>query len=90
MDPMSEKKITVTVQYVGKNDFHESFEEQTTIGHVKRKAMHAFDLEESSANKYALQLNGTDLVDGATLSTLHKASVTLQLVLIGEVAKGNG
>lgn len=85
---MNDKKIHVTVSYTGHDDYAEEFAPEVPIGTVKRKAMHKFDLEESAADKYAIQLGGVNLDDKSKLSELGQREVSLVLLLKKPQEKG--
>lgn len=85
---MSEKKVTVTVAYTGQDEYVESFAPEVPIGTIKHKAMHEFKIEESAADKYVLQLNGTNLDDKTKIGDLGKHDVNLDLMLKEPQQKG--
>lgn len=80
--------IHVTVEYTGKKPFREEVAGNPTFGEVKLQAMKHFELDPSSAGKYVLQYEGTDLDDNRHLEALGKEKVDLQLTLNHEPAKG--
>ncbi len=86
---MSHKKpIHVTVDYTGQKPWHETVDDNPTFHDIKLNAMHHFDLERSSADKYALQYDGTDLRESHHLDSLGHEKVTLLLTLKEEPVKG--
>jgi len=85
---MNEKKISVEVAYTGQDPYKDTFAPEVPLGTVKRKAMHQFGLEESSADKYILQFDGANLDDKATVGSLGKPEVRLTLTLKKPQEKG--
>ena len=85
---MSHETVTVTVQYVGKNDFVEVVPPREDLTAVKVRAMKAFELDPSQAHQYVLQFGGADLPDHKKLSDFGLATLALTLTLKAEVAKG--
>jgi hypothetical protein len=85
---MNDKKIEATVSYTGHDDYQGEFSPEVPVGTVKRKAMKEFDIEESAADKYALQFNGTNLDDHTKIGDLGKPEVKLVLVLKQPQQKG--
>lgn len=49
--PGQEKKVTVTVEYTGRDPYVEQFTPEVPVGTIERKALHAFGLEPSAADK---------------------------------------
>ena len=82
------EKITVIVDYVGKEPWSGVEPSKKTIKEVKLQAMRAFGLEEAAWDKYALQLNGVNLADSAKLEQVGSSPVRMELVLKGEQFKG--
>lgn len=80
--------ISVVVQYVGKIDYRDDFAPNVVFQAVKVHAMKHFELDPSSADRYVLQYNGTDMSDRGHLADLHAPTVTLTLALEDEVPKG--
>jgi hypothetical protein len=81
--------IRLTIEYTGKEPFHEEVHGNPTFQELKLKAMKAFDLEQSAANEYVLQFEGTDLDEKRHVDSLCGADVTLQLTLKHEPVKGS-
>jgi uncharacterized protein YacL (UPF0231 family) len=82
------KKIKVTVAYTGHDDYEGEFSPEESIGTVKRKAMHQFDIEESAADKYVLQHDNVNLDDKIKVGALGKCDVKLVLLLKQPQEKG--
>ncbi len=80
--------VTVTVQYVGKDDFTDEFPHDAALQSVKVRAMNAFGLDPSASDEYVLQLNGADLADHSHLGDANGDVVILRLVLKDDVPKG--
>ena len=82
------RQIEVIVEYVGKQDFSETFPATVSLQDVKVKALKAFGLELSAQENYVLQFNGVDLDKNAKLNSLHAQRVVLTLALVKEPVKG--
>ena len=89
MKPENEKKINVKVAYTGHDEYEENFSPEVPLGTIKRKAMKQFDIEESAADNYALQLSGTNLDDKTKVGELGRPEVKLVLVLKKPQEKGH-
>jgi hypothetical protein len=85
---MSNKTISITVQYVGADDFVEDVHGDPVFKVVKLKALDKFELEKSAADMYVLQYGGTDVSDTAHVSSLGLPSFTLVLMRKKEPEKG--
>lgn len=85
---MSNQTISITVQYVGVDDFKEDVHGDPVFQAIKLKALDKFELEKSAADKYVLQFNGADLLDTAHVSSLNLPSFTLVLMRKKEPEKG--
>jgi len=83
-----EHPILLTVEYTGKKPFHEGVSGNPTFGEIKLQSMKHFELDPSSASKYVLQDEGTDLDDKRHLESLGKDKIVLQLTLKQEPVKG--
>lgn len=81
-------QVTVTVRYVGKDDFHGEFPAATVFQSIKVHAMKYFELDPSAAENYVLQFNSADLSDQGHLGDLGPGPITLTLMLKEEVSKG--
>jgi len=88
--PAEPKKVQVIVSYTGHDNYSESFPPEVPIGTIKRKAMHEFGIEQSAADKYALQFDGANIDDKTKLSDLGVREVKLVLVLKQPQEKGYG
>ena len=82
------KKIEVKVQYVGAEDFSESYPPAEVLHAIKVAALRHFGLDPSAAGRYVLQYNGAVLAENGHLHDLGADSLVLTLALAGEVAKG--
>lgn len=82
------ERVEVVVEYVGKQDYSETFPATVSLQDVKVKAMKAFGLELSAQENYVLQFNGVDLDKNAKLNSLHAQRVVLTLALVKEPVKG--
>jgi len=85
-----EKKVEVEVAYTGHHEYKEVVSPETTIGSIKRKALHHFHIEESAADKYALQHDRVNLDDKTEIGSFGKHEVKLVLVLKKPQEKGYG
>ena len=83
-----EHPIHLTVEYTGKKPFQEEVSGNPTFGEIKLQAIKHFELDPSSASKYVLQDDGTDLDDKRHLDSLGKDKIVLQLTLKHEPVKG--
>ena len=86
--PDHEKKVKVSVAYTGHDVYQDDFSSEVPVGTIKRKAMHKFCIEESAADKYVLQFNGTNLDDKTKIGELDKREVKLTLLLKKPQEKG--
>lgn len=82
------KRVTVTVQYVGHDDFVETFQANVPVKAIKLAAMRKFGLEPSAADQYVLQFDGADLSDDKHVGELGMTAVKLTLSLKHDVPKG--
>lgn len=80
--------IDLTVEYTGKEPFHETVHGNPTFHELKLRAMRAFGLEPSAASKYVLQYAGTDLDDRRQIDSLGQKHLVLQLTRKHEPVKG--
>jgi hypothetical protein len=80
-------KVSVTVQYAGKQDFAESVPASEELQAIKVRAMKAFELNAGDASRYVLQFNGADVKEHTKVGALGN-TVALTLALADEVAKG--
>jgi hypothetical protein len=85
---MTDKRIRATVAYTGHDEYEGEFSPDTSVGTVKRKAMNRFGIEESAANNYLLQFEGTNLDDNIKLGDLGRVDVKLVLLLKKPQEKG--
>lgn len=82
------QKVSVTVQYVGKNDYVDpDVPGSQELQAIKVHAMKVFELNTGDASRYVLQFNGADVSDKTKVGQLGTV-VVLKLVLAEEVAKG--
>jgi hypothetical protein len=82
------QKVSVTVQYVGKNDYVDpDVPGSQDLQAIKVHAMKVFELNPGDASRYVLQFNGADVSDKTKIGQLGTV-VVLKLVLAEEVAKG--
>lgn len=81
-------EITVKVTYVGNDDFTNNFPGSVILHSIKVRAMKSFELDEGSADKYVLQLNGIDVDDKSHLESLGTGEIVFTLMLKEEVTKG--
>lgn len=82
------KEIHVVVSYIGHQPWDHPFRPTDTVHTVKLAAMAKFELEQSAANNYVLQLNEVDLDEGTEIGTLKKNPLNVVLVLKKEPHKG--
>jgi hypothetical protein len=80
-------KVSVTVQYAGKNDFTEEVPAGEELQAVKVRVMKAFELNAGDASRYVLQFGGADVKEHVKVGTFG-TTVVLTLALADEVAKG--
>lgn len=85
---MNSKKINVTVQYLGNEDYKDVVSSETVFQSIKMKAVHNFELDPASSDKYTLQYIGSDISDHAHVDTLGESDIILTLTLKEEVPKG--
>lgn len=85
---MKESKVSVTVQYVGQDDFVEEVAAQAAVHAIKVRAMKKFELDPGAAEEYVLQYGTADLKDHSHIGDLGVEAVTLRLVLKEDVTKG--
>lgn len=81
-------EITIKVTYVGHDDFTDNFPGAVILHSIKIRAMKSFELDEDSADKYVLQLNGIDMDDKSHLKSLGTDEIAFTLMLKEEVTKG--
>jgi hypothetical protein len=81
-------EIAIKVTYVGHDDFTNDFPKSVILHSIKIRAMKSFELEEGSADKYVLQLNGIDMDDKSHLESLGTDEIVFTLMLKEEVTKG--
>jgi hypothetical protein len=84
----NEKKVEVEVAYTGHDEYKEVFSPETSIGTIKRKALHHFHIEESAADNYALQHAGVTIEDKTEIGSFGRHEVKLVLVLKKPQEKG--
>lgn len=83
------QEIHVVVSYLGHDPWKHPFRPTDTVHTVKVEAMtKGFGLEETAADKYVLQANGTDVPETTALDQFGKNPVEFQLVLKEEPNKG--
>jgi hypothetical protein len=85
-----QKKVLVKVAYTGHDEYADGFPPEVPVGTIKRKALHAFQIEESAADQYAIQFSGTNVDDKTKIGELGKGEVSLVLVLKKPQEKGHG
>ena len=85
----NEKKIKVEVAYTGHDEYADEFPSGMPVGTIKRKAMHAFGIEESAADQYILQFDGVNLDDKQKIGDLGNQDVKLVLLLKKPQEKGH-
>jgi hypothetical protein len=85
---MAHEIFDITVQYTGKEPFHEDVHDDPTFHDVKLKAMGKFGIERSAAPQYVLQHDGVDLPEDKRVSSLHQRAIMLVLTLKHEPPKG--
>jgi hypothetical protein len=85
---MAHETFDISVQYTGKEPFHEVAHDDPTFHDVELKAMHNFGIERSAAPQYVLQHDGVDLPGEERVSSLHERTVILLLTLKHEPPKG--
>lgn len=81
------KKVAVTVQYVGKDDFVIEVPGSEALQAIKVRSLKHFGLNAGDAGRYVLQFNNVDMDEHTKVGTLGK-TVVLKLMLAEEVAKG--
>ncbi len=81
------KKVAVTVQYVGKDDFVAEVPAREALQAIKVQALKHFGLNAGDAGRYVLQFNNVDVNEHTKVGALGE-TVVLKLVLAEEVAKG--
>jgi len=81
------EKVSVTVTYVGRDDFVAEVAASEPLQAIKGKAMKKFELNPGDEDRYVLQFNGVDMQDATKVGTLG-AVVVLKLMLKEEPAKG--
>jgi hypothetical protein len=84
------RKIFVKVAYTGHDEYEAELPREDTIGMVKLKAMKAFEIELSAADKYVIQHDGVNLEDKVKLGTLGRREAKLVLLLKKPQEKGHG
>ena len=83
------REIHVVVSYIGHEPWKHPFRPTDTVLTVKVDAMtKGFDLEESAADNYALQIDGADLPDAEEIGNLGKNPLSVDLILKKEPQKG--
>lgn len=82
------QKVSVTVQYVGNNDFVDpDAPGSEELQAIKVRAMKAFGLNPGDADRYVLQFNGADVSEKTKVEKFGTV-VVLKLTLADEVPKG--
>ena len=85
---MTDKKVKVKVEYTGHDPFEHEFPNEETIGEIKKKALHKFEIEKEAGEKYILQHNGVTLGNDVRIGELKHHEVTLVLLLKEPQPKG--
>ena len=84
-----DREMHLVVSYIGHEPWKHPFQPEDTVHTVKVEAMtKGFDLEESAADNYALQINEADLPEATKIGTVGKSPLSVDLVLRKEPQKG--
>lgn len=83
-----DKKIKVTVQYVGDIDFVTEVSASMDLQAIKVQAMKHFDLEVGKNDEYSLRYNEADLASHKKIGDLEQDEVILTLSFNKESTKG--
>lgn len=84
---MNEKKVNVTVEYVGNEDYTDIVPPEMALQAIKVHAINKFELDPTSEEKYILQYNSIDMKDTTKIGDIGD-NITLILMLKKEVEKG--